>query len=102
LEAGAAQLVRFDVPVARFAFSDRRMKRVVEPGEVQVWAASHAEASAVTPGLNQTTGGAISNAKARDDRVLPGTATVAATISITGDVHEITAADDRLVTVSIK
>jgi len=102
LAAGAAQRVRFEVPVARFAFSDRRMKRVVEPGDVQVWAASHAEASAATPGVDQTTGGAISNAKARADRILPGSATVAATISITGDVHEVTAADDRLVGVSIK
>lgn len=102
LAAGASQRVRFDVPVARFAFSDRRMKRIVEPGDVQVWAASHAEASAAIPGLDQTTGGAISNAKARADRILPGSATVAATISIIGDVHEVTAADDRLVKVSIR
>ncbi|MDQ0615132.1 beta-glucosidase-like glycosyl hydrolase [Microbacterium sp. W4I4] len=102
LAAGAAQRVRFDVPVARFAFSDRRMKRVVEPGDVLVWAASHAEASAASPGLAQTTGGAISNAKSRADRVLPGTATAPATVVITGDVHEVTAADDRLVRVSIR
>ena len=102
LAAGAAQRVRFDVPVSRFAFSDRRMKRIVEPGDVLVWAASHAEASAASPGLDDTTGGAISNAKARADRVLPGTATVAATVSITGEVHEVTAADDRLVRVSIR
>lgn len=102
LAAGAAQRVRFDVPVARFAFSDRRMTRVVEPGDVLVWAASHAEASATAPGVDQTTGGAISNAKSRADRTLPGSATAMATVSITGDVHEVTAADDRLVRVSIR
>jgi beta-glucosidase len=102
LAAGAARRVHFDVPVARFAFSDRRMKRIVEAGDVQVWAAAHAEASVATPGLDQTTGGAISNAKARADRILPGAATAAATIVITGDVREVTAADERLVRVSIR
>ncbi|MFC7787418.1 beta-xylosidase/alpha-l-arabinosidase [Microbacterium sp. MAHUQ-60] len=102
LAGGAAQRVRFDVPVARFAFSDRRMTRIVEPGDVQVWAASHAEASAAAAGVDDTTGGAISNARAHADRVLPGSATPVATVAITGDVHEVTAADSRLVTVSIR
>src|SRR5690606_32962087 len=102
LAAGAARRMRFDVPVARVAFSDRRMSRIVDPGDVQVWAASHAEASAAATVVDDTTGGAISNARAHADRVLPGSATPVATVAITGDVHEVTAADRRLVTVSIR
>ena len=42
LAPGAAGRVTFSVPVTRFAFSDRRMVRVVEPGDVEVWVGSHA------------------------------------------------------------
>jgi len=37
LEAGASATVRLSVPTARLAFSDRRMRRVVEPGAVELW-----------------------------------------------------------------
>lgn len=36
----------FDVPVTRFAFSDRCMRRIVEAGEVEVWAGSDAATEA--------------------------------------------------------
>lgn len=101
LAPGEARRVSFDVPVARFAFSDRRLVRIVEPGDVQVWAASHAEASATASDLEAVTAGAISNARERTARVLPGAATAPAIMTITGEVHEITAADDRLVAVSV-
>jgi len=101
LEPGERRTVRFDVPVTRFAFSDRSMKRVVEPGEVRVWAAAHAEASAPMPEVADITGGAISNENVRPRRVLPGAATPALAVALTGEVHEVTAADPRLVTVSI-
>ena len=38
--------VTFSVPTTRFAFTDRRMVKVVEPGDVEVWVGSHAAASA--------------------------------------------------------
>ncbi|KQQ05953.1 MULTISPECIES: glycoside hydrolase family 3 N-terminal domain-containing protein [unclassified Rathayibacter] len=37
LGAGEEALVRFDVPSARLAFTDRRGVRVVEPGAVELW-----------------------------------------------------------------
>ncbi|SMH50244.1 beta-glucosidase [Rathayibacter oskolensis] len=37
LAAGEEIEVRFDVPAARLAFTDRRGVRVVEPGEVELW-----------------------------------------------------------------
>ena len=101
LAPGERRTVRFAVPAARFAFSDRRLTRVVEPGEVRVWAAAHAEASAPAPELSGATGGAISNERARDGRVLPGASTTAVPVVLTGAVHEVTAEDERIVTVTI-
>ncbi|MFD6699970.1 MULTISPECIES: glycoside hydrolase family 3 N-terminal domain-containing protein [unclassified Microbacterium] len=104
LEPGERRTLRFAVPAARFAFTDRTLTRVVEPGEVRVWAAAHAEASAPAPDIGEiagVTGGAISNERARAHRVLPGAATAALPVRLTGDVHEVGAADARLVTVSV-
>ena len=42
LEPGESRVISFDVPVTRFAFSNRRMQRVVEAGEAQVWVGSDA------------------------------------------------------------
>ena len=62
LEPGQARTVAFDVPLTRFAFSDRRMRRVVEAGEVEVWAGRDAETEATErasfeiPGMHVTAG----------------------------------------------
>ncbi|WP_229117699.1 beta-xylosidase/alpha-l-arabinosidase [Enemella evansiae] len=72
LDPGDRRTLRFEVPAARFAFSDRRLVRVVEPGEVRVWVAAHAGASAAA--------------------ALP--------VRLTGGVHEVGPADARRVTVS--
>ncbi|PFG65248.1 beta-glucosidase [Propionibacteriaceae bacterium ES.041] len=72
LDPGERRTLRFEVPAARFAFSDRRLVRVVEPGEVRVWTAAHAGASAAA--------------------ALP--------VRLTGGVHEVGPADARRVTVS--
>ncbi|WP_425563371.1 glycoside hydrolase family 3 N-terminal domain-containing protein [Microbacterium panaciterrae] len=100
LDPGERRTVRFDVPAARFAFSDRRLRRVVEPGEVRVWVGAHAEAAAPVPELAEVTGGAISNERARAPRMLPGAATTALPVQLTGEVHQVGAADARQVTVS--
>ena len=89
------------MPAARFAFSDRSLTRVVEPGEVRVWAAAHAEASVPAPGVAGATGGAISNGRPQEQRRLPGAATSARSVELIGGVHEVSAADARIVTVSI-
>jgi len=46
LAPGRTRTVAFDVPLTRFAFSDRRMRRVVEAGEVEVWVGRDAETEA--------------------------------------------------------
>lgn len=102
LAPGESRRVRFDVPVARFAFTDRRLVKVVEPGEVRVWAASHAGAQAQASDLSDTTGGAISNHRTRERHAIPGSATPAAAVLLTGGVHEVTGEDARLVAVSFE
>ncbi|PZF59409.1 glycosyl hydrolase [Curtobacterium sp. MCBD17_013] len=97
LEAGESVRVAFDVPTTRFAFSDRRMVRVVEPGDVEVWVGDHAAASAAPVDTEETTGGVIVNEKQAVAQDLPGSATPRATLTIAGPVHEVTTADERLV-----
>ena len=101
LEPGESRRVTFEVPSTRFAFSDRRMTRIVEPGDVEVWVASHASAS--TNGLPSvsTTNGAISNTGLTVVIPVPGQATSRAILAITGEVYEVTITDPRLVEASV-
>ena len=69
LAAGESAEIAFTVPTQRFAFSDRSMVRIVEPGDVQVWAGADA-ATDVTRRV---------------------------TVRITGAAHTLTRADPRLV-----
>lgn len=101
LEAGASARVKFSVPTTRFAFSDRRMERIVEPGAVEVWVGSHAGASTIGKDTEELTGGAITNLKATAKREIPGTATSRATMAITGEVHRVTNADARYVVAEV-
>ncbi|MFB7251521.1 glycoside hydrolase family 3 N-terminal domain-containing protein [Microbacterium sp. NPDC056234] len=95
LTAGESRIVRFEVPAARFAFTNRAMTRVVEPGDVQVWVASHAEASAGGE-ISDATGGAISNERTVVRRDIGGIATDARMVTLTGHVHAVTAEDARI------
>ncbi|NCT89406.1 glycosyl hydrolase [Cellulomonas sp. APG4] len=72
LGAGESRTVTFDVPTTRLAFSDRRLVRVVEPGDVEV--------SVGTSCLDLV-----------ETR----------TLTVTGEVHEVTTADRRTVGVAI-
>ncbi|HET7821641.1 MAG TPA: fibronectin type III-like domain-contianing protein, partial [Ornithinibacter sp.] len=69
LEAGESAEVTFTVPPARLAFTDRSGRRVVEPGELQVWAGASV-----------------------DDRE------GAASVDLTGGVHVVTSHDERWTT----
>lgn len=69
LAAGESAEIAFTVPTQRFAFSDRSMVRIVEPGDVQVWAGADAATDV----------------------------TRRATVRITGAAHTLTPADPRLV-----
>ena len=91
----------FSVPTTRFAFTDRRMVRIVEPGDVEVWVGSHAAASAGTLTEEATGGAIVSKKKRRRARVLQGSSTERAIVAITGAVYEVTVADPRMVDVSL-
>ncbi|HSK34643.1 MAG TPA: glycoside hydrolase family 3 N-terminal domain-containing protein [Propionicimonas sp.] len=101
LAAGESRRVTFGVPTTRLAFSDRRRVRIVEPGSVEVWVASHAGASAKELPSVSSTNGAISNSSLLVAPQVPGTTTERACLQITGSVHEVTTSDPRLVVVSI-
>lgn len=98
LDAGESARLTFSVPTTRFAFSDRRMARIVEPGDVEVWVASHAEASIGKRG-DDATAGAIASEKKTQQRSLHGTSTDRATMRISGPVCHVTPADPRVATV---
>ena len=102
LEPGEARRVVLTVPTARFAFSDARLRRVVEPGETELWVASHASASARPADVADTTGGVITNTRTSERSDVPGTATPRHRLLLTGGVHEVTAQDARIVTVRIE
>ncbi|MFD0484056.1 glycoside hydrolase family 3 N-terminal domain-containing protein [Kineococcus sp. GCM10028916] len=72
LEAGASVDVTLDVPTQRLAFSDRRLVRVVEPGRIDLFVGR----DCATPELE-------------------------AVVDLVGAVHEVTAADRRLVEVGV-
>jgi beta-glucosidase len=101
LEPGEARRVLFDVPTTRFAFTDRRLVRIVEPGEVDVWVGSHAAASTDGPPSVEATNGAISNHGLRTAAPIGAVATPRARMTITGSVHEVTIADARRVDVRV-
>lgn len=72
LAAGASARVRFDVPTSRLAFTGRDGHRIVDPGRVELWV-----------------GPSVADRETQAAMVL------------TGAVHRVTAADDRLVRVAI-
>jgi beta-glucosidase len=98
LDAGASARLTFTVPTTRFAFTDARMARIVEPGDVEVWFASHSAASRPAA-AEQATRGAIVSSRRAGVRRLPGTATARAIMAITGEVYPVTTNDARLVEV---
>jgi beta-glucosidase-like glycosyl hydrolase len=101
LEPGTSSRVTFTVPTTRFAFAGRRLVRIVEPGDVEVWVGSHAGASRVATSVTESTGGVISNGRPTGARGLPGTATIRAVVAITGEVHEVSTSDARWVEVKV-
>jgi beta-glucosidase len=101
LPARESRRVTFQVPSTRFAFTDRRMIRIVEPGDVEVWVGSHSAAS--TNGLPSVggTNGAISNTGLSVAEPVPGRATERAVLAITGDVYEPSVTDQKLVVATV-
>lgn len=96
LAPGESVRVRFDVPVQRFAFSGRDMRKVVEPGDVEVWVASHAAAS--RPGGAVHADGIVASGGGPAPDPVPGAATDRAVVRVEGPVREVVPADRRIVT----
>ena len=96
LEPGESTTVTFDVPTTRFAFTDRSMTRVVEPGDVEVWVGAHAADSVV-----RVVAEGIADLDEPNDAPSPDGAgtppTTRKLVTITGDPHEVTTSDPRWV-----
>jgi beta-glucosidase len=102
LEPGESKRVTFTVPTTRFAFTDRSLTKIVEPGDVALWVAAHARiAPAADAAVEDSTGGAIVNDKKAAVRELGGQATPRAVVAITGEAYPVTLADARIVDVAI-
>lgn len=95
LAPSESKQITFAIPTTRFAFSDRKMVRVVEPGSVEIWVGAHAHASVAGRSTKESTGGAITNKKSAKALNLPGTATPRLVVELTGAVHAVTNADER-------
>lgn len=96
LAPGESGVVRFEVPTTRLAFTDRRMVRIVEPGDVEVWVGRSAADSRPRPvavGISRPD----STAAETTDADRPARAT----IRLTGEPHVVTPADERWVRASI-
>ncbi|RPF19643.1 beta-glucosidase [Myceligenerans xiligouense] len=116
LGPGETATVTFDVPTQRFAFSDRRMVRIVEPGDVEVWVGASAGDSVVkvvAEGIADTDDARAASENGQPADSAPradgdgrtdadrGPAMTRRTVRITGAVHEVTASDRRWVTATI-
>ncbi len=101
LDPGRAKRVTFTVPTSRLALTDRRLVRVVEPGDFEVWAGSHALAHSEGPDGAAAATGPIESQVTLAHHLLPGVATPRFLLRVTGPVHEVTRADDRLVRVRV-
>ncbi|GGM20463.1 glycoside hydrolase family 3 N-terminal domain-containing protein [Promicromonospora citrea] len=98
LRPGETTTVTFEVPTTRFAFSDRRMVRVVEPGDVEVWVGAHAADSVVkvvAEGIAD-----LDEPNDSPDDAAPVEPAPRRVVTITGEPHEVTTADERWVRVS--
>ncbi len=101
LAAGQSRRVRFTVPTTRLAFTGRSLTKIVEPGDVEIWAASHVAASGTGQPSVSSTNGAISNTALALSEPVPGVATPRVTMTLTGAAHEVGIADPRIVAVEV-
>jgi len=93
LAPGGSAVVRFEVPTTRLAFTDRRMVRIVEPGDVEVWVGRSAADNRTRPvaeGISPLESDPTKTADATDGPAR-------ATIRLTGEPHVVTPGDERWV-----
>ncbi|GAB4086639.1 glycoside hydrolase family 3 N-terminal domain-containing protein [Myceligenerans cantabricum] len=102
LEPGESATVTFDVPTQRFAFSDRHLRRIVEPGDVEVWVGASAGDSVVkvvAEGIADTDDARSAGGDAAGAVRRP--AATRRTVRVAGAVHEVTTSDRRWVGVTV-
>ncbi|HEX6232905.1 MAG TPA: glycoside hydrolase family 3 N-terminal domain-containing protein [Jiangellaceae bacterium] len=97
LAAGESIIVRFEVPTTRLAFTDRRMIRIVEPGDVEVWVGRSAADNRSRPVAEGIAPAESDPAGSVDATVGPARAT----IRLTGEPYVVTPADERWVRVGL-
>lgn len=90
IPAGESARIEFSVPTGRLAFTDRRMRKIVEPGDVEIWVGSHAAASPP-----DRPGPAIVGGRHVSGHGVPGVATERARLSIVGPRHDVERSDPR-------
>jgi beta-glucosidase len=93
LAPGQATIVRFEVPTTRLAFTDRRMVRIVEPGDVEVWVGRSAADNRTRPVAEGISPSETDLAETADAAEGPARAT----IRLTGEPHVVTPGDERWV-----
>lgn len=91
LEPGESTRVTFRVPTARFAFTDRSLRRVVEPGEVELWVAEDAGAKS-----EAVVAEGIASAAVTDGAAAAGQHVERVRARLTGEVHAVGAEDRRI------
>ena len=96
LAPGESGVVRFEVPATRLAFTDRRMVRIVEPGDVEVWVGRSAADNRQRPVAE-----GISRSDSDPAETTDADGAARATIRLTGEPHVVTPADERWVRASV-
>jgi beta-xylosidase len=97
LGPGESVIVRFEVPTTRLAFTDRRLVRIVEPGDVEVWVGRSAADNRTRPvaeGISQPESEPKETADTTDGPAR-------ATIELFGEPHVVTLTDERWVRASV-
>jgi beta-glucosidase len=91
LEPGESARVNFSVPTTRLAFTDRALRRVVEPGEIELWVAEHAGAKS-----DAVVAEGIATTAITDGAAAAGQHVERVRVMLTGEVHEVGVDDARI------
>jgi len=91
LAPGESTRVEFRVPATRLAFTDRALRRVVEPGEIELWVAEDAGAKS-----DAVVAEGIASTAETDGAAAAGLHVPRARLQLTGDLRVVDAADPRI------
>ncbi|WP_017935241.1 glycoside hydrolase family 3 N-terminal domain-containing protein [Nocardioides sp. Iso805N] len=91
LEPGESRRVSFRVPTTRLAFTDRSLRRIVEPGEIELWVAEDAGAKS-----DAVVAEGIASTAVTDGAAAAGQHVERVRLRLTGDVHLVGTQDARI------